>query len=162
MYVLECELVTAASIEDTFAVFADPYNLAKITPPWLGFRILTPNLKMRRGAEIDYEFRWLGLPMKWTTDITDYEPPFLFVDEARRSPYSFWRHRHTFQQTAEGTIVGDRVEYDLPFGALGRLAHTFAVGPQLRRIFDHRQRVIAELLGGPALRVQAPAIRTAA
>lgn len=161
MYVLECELVTPASIHETFAVFADPYNLAKITPPWLGFQILTPDLTMRRGVEIQYLFRWLGVPMKWTTDITEYEPPVVFVDEARRSPYSFWRHRHTFRETAEGTVVGDRVEYDLPFGAVGRLAHGLLVAPQLRRIFEYRQQAIASLLGGPALRVQAPAIHRA-
>jgi ligand-binding SRPBCC domain-containing protein len=161
MYVLECELLTPASIDETFAVFADPYNLAKITPPSLGFQILTPGLKMRRGLEIDYLFRWLGLPMKWKTEITEYEPPSMFVDEARRSPYSFWRHRHTFRETAEGTVVADRVEYDLPFGPLGRLAHGFTVAPQLRRIFDHRQRAIADLLGGPPLRVEPPSIRRA-
>lgn len=159
MYVLECELVTAASLEDTFAVFADPYNLAKITPPWLGFHVLTENLSMRRGAEIQYLFRWLGLPMRWATEITEYDPPATFVDEARRSPYSFWRHRHTFRQTAEGTVVGDRVEYDLPLGVLGRMAHGIAVSAQLRKIFEYRQRAIAELLGGPPLRVATPAIR---
>jgi ligand-binding SRPBCC domain-containing protein len=161
MYVLECELVTPSSIDKTFAIFADPYNLAKITPPSLGFQILTPNLSMRRGVEIDYLFRWLGLPMKWRTEITEYEPPAMFVDEARRSPYSFWRHRHTFHETAEGTLVADRVEYDLPFGPLGRLAHPITVAPQLRRIFAHRQRAIAELLGRPALRVGPPLIRRA-
>ena len=159
MYVLECELVTAASIEDTFAVFADPYNLAKITPPSLGFCILTKDLEMGRGVEIDYLFRWLGLPLKWKTEITAYEPPWLFVDEARRSPYSFWRHRHTFRETAEGTVVADCVEYELPFGPVGRLTHGLTVAPQLRSIFEHRQRAIAELLGSPALRVQRPVIR---
>ena len=161
MYVLECELVTRASIEQTFAVFADPYNLAKITPPSLGFQILTPNLKMRKGLEIDYLFRWLGLPMKWKTEITAYEPPVMFVDEARRSPYALWRHRHTFRSTAEGTVVADRVEYELPFGPLGRMVHGVTVAPQLRGIFEHRQRAIAELLGGPALRVDPPVIRRA-
>ena len=161
MYVLECELVSRASIDETFAVFADPYNLAKITPESLAFRILTPNLKMRRGVEIDYLFRWLGLPMKWKTEITEYDPPAMFVDEARRSPYSFWRHKHTFRPTAEGTVVADRVEYDLPFGPLGRLVHGFTVAPQLRRIFEHRQRAIAELLGAPAVRVDPPVIRRA-
>jgi ligand-binding SRPBCC domain-containing protein len=160
MYVLECELVTPASIGETFAVFADPYNLAKITPPSLGFRILTPNLSMRRGVEIDYSFRTFGFPMKWKTEITEYEPPLFFVDEARRSPYSFWRHRHTFRETSEGTVVGDRVEYGLPFGPLGALAQHIAVGPQLRSIFEHRQRAITSLLGAPALRVDPPVIRS--
>ena len=159
MYVLECELVTAAPIGDTFALFADPYNLAKITPPSLAFRILSEGLVMQKGSEIDYSFRSLGLPMKWKTVISEYDPPHSFVDEALRSPYRFWRHRHTFRESPGGTVVGDRVEYDMPFGPLGKLVHTWIVAPQLRSIFDHRQTAIAGLLGG-ALRVSPPSIRS--
>lgn len=159
MHVLECELVTRASIEDAFAVFADPYNLAKITPPSLGFRILTKGLTMRKGVEIDYSFRSMGVPLKWKTVISAYDPPFTFVDEALRSPYKFWRHHHTFRVTTEGTVVGDRVEYGMPFGPLGSLVHAVSVAPQLRRIFNYRQAAIAELLGG-AVRVCPPSIRS--
>lgn len=161
MYVLECELVVPAPLAETFAVFADPYNLARITPPWLGFRIISQGLTMRRGAEIDYLFRWLGIPMKWKTEITEYRPPFSFVDEARRSPYTIWRHTHTFRESDEGTVVADRVEYALPLGVLGRLAHRIAVGPQLLKIFSFRQIAIAGILGGTALKVKPPTIRSA-
>ena len=58
MYVLDCELITPAEIGKVFAVFENPYNLAKITPSWLGFRILTEDVRMRKGAEIEYQFRW--------------------------------------------------------------------------------------------------------
>lgn len=158
MYVLECELITPASIEETFAVFQNPYNLAKITPPSLGFRIITQGLDMRKGAEIDYQLRWMGLPLSWKTEITEYDAPRYFVDEARHSPYSFWRHRHTFRESAEGTVVSDRVEYDLPFGPLGKLAHKLAVSGQLRRIFEYRQKAILDLLGGYAVEIRPPRI----
>lgn len=159
MYTLECELVTRASLSRTFAVFENPYNLARITPPGLGFRILTQGLVMASGAEIDYELRWLGLPLKWQTRITSYDPPREFVDEATRSPYRFWRHRHSFYASPEGTVVADRVDYDLPMGPLGRIAHGVVVGRQLRRIFEFRQQAIAGLLEAEVVSVQPPAIR---
>jgi ligand-binding SRPBCC domain-containing protein len=158
MYVLECELTTPAPLEAVFDVFKNPYNLAKITPPWLGFRILTEGLEMRTGAEIDYEFRWMGAPLRWKTEITAYDPPRSFVDEARSSPYSLWRHHHTFRRSAEGTVVSDRVEYDLPFGPLGRLAHSLAVSRQLHTIFEYRQRAIVEMLGGDPAAIRPPSI----
>lgn len=158
MYVLDCELITPAEIGKVFAVFENPYNLAKITPSWLGFRILTEDVRMRKGAEIEYQFRWLGLPLNWKTEITDYNPPESFVDEACRGPYTFWRHRHTFRATPQGTVVGDRVEYDLPFGRFGRIAHAVAVSHQLKRIFEFRQRAIGQLLGGGAIQVRSPRI----
>jgi hypothetical protein len=161
MYTLECELVTAASLRDAFAVFENPYNLERITPPWLSFRIITPNLKMRAGAEIDYTFRSLGIPMTWRTLITEYDPPHLFVDEAVSSPYSLWRHRHTFHETEEGTIVADRVDYALPLGPIGRIAHSLVVRRQLESIFEYRQSAIAALLGD-IISVRPPAIHRAA
>jgi hypothetical protein len=41
-YVLERRQWLPLSLERTFGFFADPGNLARITPPWLGFRIVTP------------------------------------------------------------------------------------------------------------------------
>jgi ligand-binding SRPBCC domain-containing protein len=150
MHTLECELIVAASLPDTFRMFEDPYNLARITPPWMGFEILTPDLKMRRGLEIDYRFRWLGLPMTWRTLITEYKPPFLFVDEALRSPYALWRHRHEFEETADGTLVRDHVDYALPLGIAGRAVHALVVRKQVEEIFAYRQKKIAELVGANA------------
>ena len=147
VHTLDCELITPASLEDTFRIFEDPYNLARITPPWMGFEILTPDLKMRSGLEIDYRFRWLGLPMTWRTLITVYEPPHLFVDEALKGPYALWRHRHEFQQTGEGTVVRDHVDYALPLGFLGDIAHALVVRRQVEQIFAYRQTRIAELIG---------------
>ena len=134
-------------MQEAFAVFENPYNLAKITPPWLNFRILTENLRMRLGAEIDYEFRWLGITLRWKTHITEYEPPFHFVDEATKSPYVLWRHRHTFRPVLEGTVISDRVDYALPYGFLWDAVHRLVVRKQLEQIFDYRQKMIGEMLG---------------
>ncbi len=144
---LDREMISPVSVQQAFAVFENPYNLAKITPPWLNFRILTPNLEMGLGAEIEYEFHWLGIPLHWKTRITEYEPPFHFVDEALKSPYLLWRHRHTFRALPEGALIADRVDYALPFGILGAAAHRLMVRRQLDQIFDFRQKVVAQMLG---------------
>ena len=94
-----------------------------------------PRISMRRGAQIDYTIRWLGLPVNWSTLITDYDPPRLFVDQQIRGPYKVWRHRHEFRETAAGTIISDRVDYRLPLGFLGDLAHALVVRRQLIGIF---------------------------
>jgi ligand-binding SRPBCC domain-containing protein len=145
-YELNSELLLPAGIEETFAFFEDPRNLSRITPPWLNFRIKTPEpLIMRLGAEFDYTIRWLGLPLSWKTLISAYEPPRRFVDEQARGPYRLWRHTHTFVETPEGTRVSDHVAYALPFGPLGKLAHWLAVRRQLEEIFAYRRRVLRRL-----------------
>ena len=152
-------MLTKSSLQDTFTVFQDPYNLAKITPSSLNFRVTSPHrIEMRKGAEIEYTIRWLGWPMHWKTLILEYEPPTLFIDEQAKGPYKFWRHRHTFEATAEGTKVGDHVEYALPFGPLGQLAHGLAVKKQLLGIFNYRQQQLSRMLGGQAVQTVKPYI----
>ncbi len=158
-YLLRCRLLAPLPIEKTFEAFEDPRNLARITPPWLSFRVTTGgDIAMRKGAEIEYTIRWLGLPMRWKTLITGYDPPRSFVDEQARGPYSLWRHRHTFEAVAEGTIVTDSVEYRLPLGALGRIAHALVVGRQLKGIFAYRQRAMDGLLGVRCRPLEEPSI----
>ena len=144
------ELMSQQRVErpraEVFDFFARPENLGRITPGWLGFRILTPPpLIMARGAILDYEIRLGPLPTHWRTLITAWEPPHRFVDEQLAGPYAFWHHTHEFVEDDEATVILDHVRYVLPLGALGRLAHVVAVRRQLAGIFAHRRRVIDEM-----------------
>jgi hypothetical protein len=134
------------SLEVVFSFFERPENLAEITPPELGFELLTPSpVPMHLGALIDYRIRLSGIPVRWTTYIAAYDPPYSFVDVQLRGPYSFWYHVHRFEPMNGGTLVIDDVLYLLPFGHMGRLLHRLWVKRQLRYIFDYRQRRLAAL-----------------
>jgi ligand-binding SRPBCC domain-containing protein len=134
------------SLEEVFAFFSDVHNLARITPSWLGFRIVgAPPHPLGEGAIIDYTIRLAGVPVRWRTRIVDWQPGKRFTDVQERGPYALWEHTHSFEPTAGGVRVRDEVRYALPFGPLGSLAHAIAVRASLRRIFDHRRRVMAEI-----------------
>ena len=97
-YRLECSMSVPVSLREAFAFFENPDNLARITPAWLNFRITSPQpLQMRKGAEIDYQIRWLGVAFNWKTIITEYEPPFFFVDEQAAGPYRLLASPARFQ-----------------------------------------------------------------
>ena len=135
-------------LDEVFAFFADAGNLEAITPPWLGFEILTPRpIAMRPGALIDYRLRLRGLPVRWRTEISLWQPPHRFVDEQRRGPYREWRHEHTFAAVDDGTLVRDHVRYQVPGG---RLVHELFVRRDVARIFDFRRDRLAQLLGDTA------------
>jgi ligand-binding SRPBCC domain-containing protein len=145
-YVLEREQFIAAPRDEVFRFFEDPRNLARITPRWLDFRITgMDSLPLRPGFQIRYRIRWLGLSLPWVTRITEYESPQRFVDVQEKGPYCFWRHEHVFEEAEGGTLMRDRVQYALPFGILGSVAHGLIVSRQLRRIFDYRARRIARM-----------------
>ncbi len=103
-------------LPDVFRFFADARNLEAITPPFLRFKVLTPDVVMRQGARIDYRLRLRGIPFRWQSEITAWEPNVRFKDEQRRGPYKYWRHVHLFRESAGGTLVEDGVEYEVPCG----------------------------------------------
>jgi ligand-binding SRPBCC domain-containing protein len=147
MRMLERKQLLPLSREELFTFFQAPENLARITPPRLGFRIITPSpVEMKVGTLIDYTIRVLGIPIRWRTLITTYEVPVRFVDEQIKGPYSFWHHTHTFVTAEGGTEMTDTVHYILPLGILGDLAYTLMVRRQLEEIFDYRATAIVRLL----------------
>jgi ligand-binding SRPBCC domain-containing protein len=146
-YIRESRVWVARPRAAVFAFFAEPANLARITPPWLGFTVVAAPPVLEAGAVLDYRIRWLGVPLRWRTLIREWDPPVRFLDVQVRGPYSRWEHRHLFLEEAGGTWVEDRVVYRLPLGPLGRLAHALAVRAQLEAIWRYRERRIGELVG---------------
>jgi ligand-binding SRPBCC domain-containing protein len=146
-YTLERRQLVRRPLAEVFGFFANPANLQHLTPPFLDFRILTPlPIDMREGALIDYRISIRGVPLRWRTRIEAFEPMRSFVDVQLRGPYRAWRHTHTFVETERGTEVQDHVEYVLPFGPVGRLAHALLVERDLAKIFAYRHEAIARLL----------------
>lgn len=147
IYSLQRKQFIAKPLSEVFQFFEKPENLGRITPPWLRFQIVSPSpIEMKAGTQINYRVRPLGFPMKWTSLIESYDPPRGFVDVQLKGPYAFWRHQHRFWEEGGGTWVEDHVDYALPLGFLGRIAHALKVKSQLMEIFDYRNSVITKLM----------------
>ena len=134
---------------ETFAFFSDAFNLERITPPFLRFRILTPSpIKMGAGTVIRYRLALFGAPIYWRTVIEIWTPEESFVDRQTNGPYALWRHMHSFEEKGpQQTLMQDLVEYSIPYGLLGRIAHGLFIERWLKKIFDYRAAMIAHLLG---------------
>jgi ligand-binding SRPBCC domain-containing protein len=143
---LEREMRIELPPEEVFEFFADAFNLQKITPPDVRFRVLTlAPIELRKGARIDYRLTVFRVPFRWRTVFTLWEPPVRFVDEQERGPYRSWIHSHEFSDFGGVTVVRDRVQYELRWPPLGELAHPM-VRRKLDQIFDFRQAEIRRLL----------------
>jgi ligand-binding SRPBCC domain-containing protein len=145
IFTFTSELWLPRPVAEVFAFFGDAANLQAITPAWLNFEILTPApIHIQRGALIDYRLRIRGIPIRWQTEITDWEPPHRFVDVQRRGPYRQWIHEHRFVAHNGGTRCFDSVRYAV---AGGELIHRLFVKPDVGRIFQFRAERLRERFG---------------
>ncbi len=150
IYRLHYSIKLPISLRVGWDFFSDPWNLAKITPPSMAFRIV--NKVPRRvyaGMIIIYKVKpLLGIPVKWVTEITHMDEPGFFVDEQRFGPYRFWHHQHILTEVQGGIEAEDIVHYALPVPLLGGLINSFAVKRQLRKIFEFREKALKDIFGG--------------
>jgi ligand-binding SRPBCC domain-containing protein len=126
--------------DEVFAFFSDAHNLEIITPPWMHFKTVTPDpIVLAAGTHFEHRLRVKGIPVRWESEITAWNPPHSFVDEQRRGPYRFWIHQHTFASRDNGTDVSDHVKHGVPGGAL---INYLLVAPDLRKVFAYRRKVL--------------------
>jgi len=145
-YVIDEKVWVPRPLDEVFEFFSQPENLGALTPPELSFDILTPSpVPMAEGALIDYRITLGPVPMNWRTLIERYDPPNSFVDVQLRGPYAVWRHEHTFEAVDGGTSIRDRIDYAMPFGPIGAVAHALIVKRRLERIFSFRRDTVSTL-----------------
>ena len=137
-HTLQREQYLPGTPDEVFPFFAEARNLESITPPFLNFQVVHAD-EMRVGALIEYRLRLHGVPVRWLTQIQEWEPGVRFVDVQIRGPYALWHHTHEFEQAHAGyTLMRDTVRYALPYGPLGTLAHHLFVKRDVEAIFDYR------------------------
>ena len=139
----QSQLWLPQSRDNVFSFFSDAQNLDLITPPWLHFRTMTPG-SGETGLDtiMDHRLRIHGVPLRWRSKITVWDPPSRFVDEQVRGPYRLWIHEHRFEEQNGGTVVHDHVRYAVIFDDL---MHRLFIRPDIERIFAYREKKLREI-----------------
>lgn len=149
LYTLHSVQKLPITVDKAWDFLSDPKNLKTITPQYMGFEIISGGDRpMFPGQIIQYIVTPVaGIKTKWVTEITQVKEKEYFVDEQRFGPYALWHHKHFIKPIAGGVEMEDIIDYKLPFGILGRLAHPILVKKKLNEIFDFRKKKLTELFG---------------
>lgn len=155
IHTLQCSQLIKAPMSEVWDFFSSPANLSKITPARMNFEIREMegqptengmNYRMFKGQHIKYKVTVMPLVrLTWVTEITQVEEFKSFVDEQLQGPYTLWRHLHTFEETPEGVMMSDKVDYAIPFGVLGNLANRIFVAGEVQGIFDYRFEAVERI-----------------
>ncbi len=143
MYEIKKSTFVSRPLEEVFEFFSKAENLQELTPDFVGFKILTPlPIEMKKGTLIDYSIKVHGMPMKWRTLISAWEPNKRFVDEQLKGPYKKWHHEHSFEAVDGGTLIKDHVTYDVWFGFI---LVPLMIRKDVEKIFGYREEKIREI-----------------
>ena len=149
IYQIKTKQKLPISSKEAWQFLSDPNNLAEITPKYMNFKILSgADRPIFAGQIIQYKVTpVLGITLKWVTEITHVKENEYFVDEQRFGPYSLWHHKHFIKKINGGIEMEDIVDYKIPFGILGQIAHPLFVKNKLRQIFKFREKKLIKLFG---------------
>jgi len=144
--IFKSDLIIERPIDEVFDFFSKAENLQKITPTSLDFSIVTPlPIEMKKGTLIDYKLKIRGIPSKWKTLISEWNPPNSFTDSQLKGPYKKWVHTHQFIKISESaTQMIDTVVYEVPFGIIGDLVNHLIVRHEIANIFKYRNKTILD------------------
>lgn len=148
---LERKQFIPVTIKEAWAFFSDPGSLSGITPPGMGFTIITPKINgpVYPGMIIAYIVKpMFSIPVRWVTEITQVKHMEYFIDDQRIGPYKLWHHQHFFKEVNGGVEMTDIVHYQAPFGIIGKVAESLFINSKVKSIFDYRNRVLSDIFPG--------------
>ncbi|WP_299534522.1 SRPBCC family protein [Ulvibacterium sp.] len=149
LYQLHSKQALPITKKEAWDFLSSPANLKVITPNHMGFHILSgAERPMFPGQIIQYTVTpFPGYTTKWVTEITHVIEGEYFVDEQRFGPYALWHHKHFLKSIEKGVEMEDIIDYKLPLGIFGQMAHPLLVKKQLTQIFKYREQKLVELFG---------------
>jgi len=131
-----------APADQVYAWHALPGTLERLTPLDERVKIIEKTGGIEKGARLVLEFgRWPSRRC-WVAVHQDFEEGHYFSDVQVSGPFAYWKHTHTFEADGPSAcFLEDRVEYALPFGALGRWLAGRYVRRKLSKLFEYRHNV---------------------
>lgn len=70
---------------------------------------------------VTWKGKHFGFYLEHQSIITEMVFPYYFIDEQLKGKFKRFKHIHTFKKENNSTIMIDEIEYEIPFGFLGKL-----------------------------------------
>ena len=134
----------SASAAQVYAWHALPEALELLTPPGEAVTVVERTGGIEYGARVVLQFGRWPFRRRWIAEHREFEVGRFFSDIQVSGPFAYWKHTHSFEPDGPcACFLEDRVEYAVPFGAVGRLVAGWYVRRKLAKLFEYRHEVTA-------------------
>lgn len=131
-----------ASARETFRWHTRPGAFERLTPPWERVEVIKRVGGITNGSRVTVRVKVGPFSQTCTFQHLDYQEGVQFRDVQVEGPFKYWDHTHRIEEAGEQvSYLEDRIEYVLPFGAIGRLFGGAFVRRKLDRLFTYRHQV---------------------
>jgi hypothetical protein len=135
------------SAQKLFEWHAQSGALERLTPPWERLEIIEPAPSLTNGSRGTFRIHAGPFPIRWSFEHRDFQAGRQFCDVMIHGPFHRWEHAHRFIPDGPGSCwLEDRIEYELPFGRIGRALGGRFVRHKLERLFEYRHRITAQAM----------------
>lgn len=82
------------------------------------------------------------------TRITEMKKPEMFTDEQAEGDFKLLKHEHHFKPCDNGTIMIDIINFESPYGAVGKGFNKVYLTKYLKKLIEQRNAVIKKFAEG--------------
>ncbi len=82
------------------------------------------------------------------TRITEMKKPETFTDEQAEGDFKYFKHEHHFKPCDNGTIMIDIINFESPYGAIGKGFNKVFLTKYMKRLIESRNTVIKKFAEG--------------
>ena len=133
------------NLEELFEFHLDSQNITKITPSNTKVELLSEDTPAFEGKIVKLQTTRMFISIIWEVRIEKLEKPNILVDLAIKSPFNYWKHQHVFTQKGNQCELKDIIEFELPFGVLGKIVEPFLLN-DIKKMFEYRHSMTKKIL----------------
>lgn len=98
------------------------------------------------GEAVTFRGKHFGFYLTHTSKIIKMEPPHYFTDKMIQGKFKSFQHLHFFEEKEGCTVMTDILEYETPFGLLGKIFNTLFLKKHLEKFLIERNQILKALV----------------
>ena len=97
-----------------------------------------------KGETVTWQAKHLFKIRQFTSKIMEMKSPDFFEDEMTQGDFKNFKHQHHFKETDNGTIMIDMIDFESPYGMLGKIVNKFYLKKYIETLLIKRNKVIKQ------------------